>query len=159
MPATQPPNLNQYDSPDVTLSSDALQSHRVGAKHTIPGEPQPELKRGKHQSSTNCSLHKTPPSLQESTGRAAISVISKDDTSKLVQQGIEEMRLTGSEFNYRNQYPQHRPELANRSLYTDTMISSFPDPQGYEEISSVRIIEMLALLRLNGTFSNVLGSV
>ncbi|KAH0544525.1 hypothetical protein FGG08_001297 [Glutinoglossum americanum] len=108
-------------SPDKAQSSDTLSSLCAGVKRTIPSEPQPESKRGKHRNTTNYSPNETPVNLQENSGRVAIVSTPKDDTPDLVQ-----------------------------SPYTDSMLSSPSDPRGYEEIPSVRIVDMLALLRLDG---------
>jgi hypothetical protein len=142
IPEVQSPNSR-------TQSSDTLPRPRAGTKHSIPSEPQPEAKRGKCRNSTSCSS----PDLQRNTRTPAPVATSKDNTPKLVQQEAEEIQCTGGESSYYGQYLQDWPKSANRSLCTDTMINSIPDPQGSEQISDVRIIDMLALLKLDCAFT------
>ena len=145
----QAPNSNRCDCQVETQSSDTLPGPRAGAKRTIPSEPQPEAKRRERRNSTNYSLYKAPPSLLNITG-GAVTTTSKDDTPELAHQEKEGRWRTGGESNC-GQDLQDRPESANRSPYTDITISPFLDPQGYEEIPSARVTDMLTLLRLDGT--------
>ena len=124
-PAEQLQSPNQYDHMNRMHRSDTALTLRANAKHTITSEHQREAKRGKLQNRTDCLSDETSPDLQANTGRTTAAATRKDETPKLVKQETE--------------------------LHIDPAMSSFTDSEGCEEISGVRIMEMLALLRLNGT--------
>ena len=146
--SVQASDSSRCDCRAKVLSSDTQQRPHAGAKHTIPSEPQPEAKRGKRQNSTACPLPKASPNLPRGVNTTAVT--SKDSSPESVHQEAEE-ELRTSESRGCDQY-RDWPELAKRNTYNDTTISSPSDPLSSEEISGVHIIDMLGLLRLDGTF-------
>lgn len=116
----------------------------------MPNTYQPGAKREKLENSSRYSTQIHPTDHQQDITLSGPSTTSLDEISHSGEQTSNGTQGSSNSISHTYKGLFNGIVLAKESFWTDRMIY---EPQDCTEIKSVRILEMLALLRLNGAYN------
>jgi hypothetical protein len=144
--AAEPGNEDRTDGPETLEPSNTTPK----SKHPMPNAYQPGAKREKLENSSKYSTQIHPTDHQQDITLSDPSTTSLDEISHSGEQTSNGTQGSSSSISHAYKGLLNGIALSRESFWADRMIY---EPQDCTEIKSVRILEMLALLRLNRAYN------